>query len=203
MSTLLPWLNRGNFVLIDPEPQPDSAAKEKVSYWYLKREEGLPAMDYDFPSVEAGVESGWKRMDSNNLDLETDKRNLLFQYFVGVKKKGLIYVQYPVGEEIWTTDKNVPTTSAGHRKAYTDSVQSPYEDPSALTQFFMVQGITIAFNYFNDADHALIQRLKFIGKKFERVECKVGASPLGKPLTTADMEHIKEIAIPLQVQRIN
>lgn len=198
--TNLPWLNRGNYVLLEPDPRGDP----KMSFWYLRKEEGIPAMVYAFDSVGAAAESGWKRMDTNNLDLETDKEDLLFQYFVGVKKKGLIYCQYPIGEEIWTTDKNVPTTSAGHRKSFVDNVTSPFEDPSELTQFIMIKGLTIAFDYYNDADHALVQELKFLGKKFQRLECRIGvqADWLGRTLTAEDMVHIKEVAIPLQLQRI-
>ena len=196
----LPWLSRGEYVLLEPDPR----GTPKMSFWYLRKEEGIPAMVYAFASVAAATESGWKRMDSNNLDLETDKEDLLFQYFAGVKRKGNIYCQYPSGEEIWTTDKNVPTTSAGQRKSCINNMDSPFADPSALTQFIMIKGLTIAFDYYNDADHALIQELKFIGKKFQRLECKEGAQAdwLGRALTAEDMAHIKETAIPLQLRRI-
>lgn len=200
MRRNLPWLNRGEYVLLEPDPRGDP----KMSFWYLRKEEGIPTMVYAFDSVALDAESGWKRMGSDELDLETDKEDLLFQYFVGVKRKGNVYCQYPSGEEIWTTDKNVPTTSSGQRKACINSMDSPFEDPSALTQFIMIKGLTIAFDYYNTAEHALIQELKFIGKKFQRLECKLGtqADWLGRPLTANDMEKIKETAIPLQLRRI-
>ena len=196
----LPWLNRGEYVLLEPDPR----GNPKISYWYLRMEEGIPVMVYAFDSVASGAESGWKRMGSDELDLETDKEDLLFQYFAGVKRKGLVYCQYPSGEEIWTTDKNVPTTSAGQRKACISNIDSPFEDPSPLTQFIMTKGLTIAFDYYNTAEHALVQELKFIGKKFQRLECKEGAQAdwLGRALTAEDMAHIKETAIPLQLRRI-
>ena len=196
----LPWLNRGEYVLIDPDPR----GNPKISFWFLRKEEGIPVMVYAFPSVAAAGESGWKRMSSDNLDLETDKEDLLFQYFVGVKRKGNVYCQYPSGEEIWTTDKNVPTTSAGQRKACIDHSMSPFEDPSELTHFVMIKGLTVAFDYYNNAEHALVQELKFIGKKFQRLECKEGveADWLGRTLTADDMVRIRAVAVPLQLQRI-
>lgn len=195
----LPWLNRGDYVLLEPDPRDG-----KISFWHLQQEEGIPAMVHSFDSVEPGAESGWKRMDNTNLDLETDKENLLYQYFVGVKRKGLIYCQYPAGEEVWTTDKNVPTTSSGQLKSYIDAATSPFEDPSALTMFIMIKGLNISFDYYNNSEHALVQQLKFIGKKFTRSECKVGkiADWLGRPLAAKDMMDIQEIAIPLQLRRI-
>ncbi len=200
MGGKLPWLNRGEYVLLEPDPR----GEPKISFWFLRKEEGIPAMIHAFDSVAAGAESGWKRMDTNNLDLETDKEDLLFQYFVGVRRKGLIYCQYPSGEEVWTTDKNIPTTSSGHRKSYVNNVTSPFEDPSELTQFIMIKGLTVAFDYYNNAEHAIVQELKFIGKKFQRLECKVGAPAewLGRPLTQSDMERIRQVAIPLQLRRI-
>jgi hypothetical protein len=162
-------------------------------------------MMYAFASVASGAESGWKRMDVNNLDLETDREELLFQYFFGIKRKGLVYMQYPAGEEVWTTDKNIPTTSSGHRKAFVDSLTSPLDDPSPLTMFVMVKGITAALDYYNSAEHALVQEVKFIGKKFQRLECKVGkaASWLNnKVLTEDDMAKIAAVAIPIQIRRI-
>jgi len=186
-------------VLLDPDPE-----TSKTSFWYLAREEGLPGFVFTFASVNPGEESGWIRMNEDNLDLETDKVYLLFQYFVGVRKKGPVYCQYPSGEEIWTTDKNVPTTSSGHRKAFINNILSPFNDPSRLTQLTMVKGITVAYNYYNPTDHALIQEIKFIGKKFFRKKVELGkmADWLGRTITQADLDAIKEKAIPLQLQRI-
>jgi len=195
----LPWLHRADYIMLDPDPR-----DQKPSWWYLCKEEGIPAMMYAFASVASGAESGWKRMDESNLDLETDREELLFQYFAGVKRKGNIYMQYPAGEEVWTTDKNIPTTSSGQRKAYIDSVTSPIDDPSELTMFVMIKGLTVVFDYYNTAEHALVQELKFIGKKFQRLECKENkmADWLGRVLNAGDMAKIKELAIPIQLRRI-
>jgi len=45
----LPWLHRGQYVLLEPDPRSKDGKK---NYYYLRAEEGIPAMDYDFSSVE-------------------------------------------------------------------------------------------------------------------------------------------------------
>jgi hypothetical protein len=187
----LPFMDRGDYYY--------DTLKEK--YFYLSQKEPLPASVYTFSSVANGSESDWVRMDTNALDLETDKEYLFYQYFVGVLKKGYVYVQYPVGEQIYTTDKLVPTTTR-RDVAYIDETLSPFLNPQPISEFFIVKGVTIAFKYYNNQGDALIQKLRFIGKKFRHEEVTVGSTHKGKVLTEADMEKIREIARPITMRRV-
>jgi len=159
---------------------------------------------YRFASVEGGAESAWIRMDENATDLETEKEYLFFQWFTGILKKGLVYVQYPVGEEIWTTDKLVPDTSIGDEYAYIDHQLSPFLNPHPKTEFFIVKGVTMAYKYYNTEDFALRQKLRFVGQKFRHEEVKVGeAHPLtGVTVTEEEFNRLKAIARPITMRRI-
>jgi len=159
---------------------------------------------YQFSSVAAASESAWIRMDTNATDLETDMEHLFFQWFMGILKKGLVYVQYPMGEEIWTTDKLVPNTAAGEEKAYMDNKLSPFLNPHPKTEFFIIKGVTIGFKYYNTEAFALSQKLRFLGAKFRHDEVKVGeAHPLtGIPVTEEELNRLKALARPIYTRRI-
>jgi len=192
----LPWFVRTDYYY---------DVREK-KYYYLSQEEWLPAFVYTFASVNAGEESAWIRMDERALDLETEMDHLFFQYFYGVKKKGYIYTEYPVGEQIHTTDKLLPT-AVDRDRSYVDNKISPFFDPDEMTEFFMRKGMSIAFKYYNTEDVALVQQLRFIGKKFRREEVVdiTGLTPeevekIPKHLRLTD--EIKAKARPLPMRRI-
>jgi hypothetical protein len=189
--TELPWFSRGNYYY-------DTLKKK---YFYLSEQESLPANVYTFSPVASGSESDWVRMDVNALDLETDKEYLFYQYFVGVLKKGYVYVQYPVGEQIYTTDKLVPTATR-RDVCYIDEMLSPFLNPQPISEFFIVKGVTIAFKYYNNQGDTLVQKLRFVGRKFRHEEVAVGMEHKGKTLTEADMEKIKELARPITMRRV-
>jgi len=190
----LPWFQKGQYYY--------DVLKDKLMYL---SEGGEPVFaTYLFDSVDAGKESAWIRQDENATDLETDKEYLFFQHFVGVEKAGLVYVQYPLGEEIYTTDKLVPDTSKGEEFAYIDNRVSPFNDPDESTEFFVVKGVTIAFKYFNNQPFALRQKLRFVGKKFrqEFIE-KDKPHPVTKvTVTEEEYNRLKSIARPLYMRRI-
>jgi len=194
MADKLPWFSRGDY------------------YWDVLKgklmcltQGGEPVFaTYLFASVASGGESAWIRQDENATDLETDKEYLFFQHFVGVEKAGLVYVQYPVGEEIYTTDKLVPDTSKGEEFAYIDNKVSPFNDPDAITEFFVTKGVTIAFKYYNNQPFSLRQKLRFLGRKFRQEEVTInGKHPLtGAVVTEEEFNRLKSIARPIYMRRI-
>jgi len=190
----LPWFERGSHYY--------DTLKEKL----MCLTEGPEPVyaTYLFASVNGAAESAWIRMDNNATDLETDKEYLFFQWFMGILKSGLVYVQYPVGEEIYTTDKLVPNTALGEEKAYIDNKLSPFLNPHPTTEFFIVKGVTIGFKYFNNEAFALAQKLRFLGAKFRQEEVKAGeAHPLtGIVVTEEEFNRLKNIARPLMMRRI-
>jgi len=194
MANELPWFKRGDHYLdiLNNKLMCLSEGPEPVFGTYL------------FSSVAAASESAWIRMDTNATDLETDMEHLFFQWFMSILKKGLVYVQYPMGEEIWTTDKLVPNTSIGEEKAYIDHQLSPFLNPHPRTEFFIVKGVTIGFKYFNTEDYALSQKLRFVGAKFRHDQVKVGeAHPLTDiPVTEEEFNRLKSISRPLYMRRI-
>jgi len=194
MADQLPWFSRGSHYY--------DVLKEKLMC--LTEGPEMVNATYLFASVAAAGESAWIRMDETAKDLETDKEYLFFQWFTGALKKGLVYVQYPVGEEVWTTDKLVPNTAVGEEVAYIDHELSPFLNPHPRTEFFIVKGVNIAFKYFNTEGFALRQKLRFIGAKFRQEEVKVGeAHPLtGIVVTEEEFNRLKSIARPLYMRRI-
>jgi hypothetical protein len=142
-------------------------------------------------------------MTTTATDLETDKDYLFFQWFFSILKKGLIYKQYPVGEEVYTTDKLVPNTSIGQEYACLDYKMSPYNDPAAETEFFIIKGITVALAYYDDQPIPLAQKIKFIGKKFRQDPLGIGTVHLGKTLTADDITAIMQKARPLYMRRVS
>lgn len=194
MADQLPWFARGDHYW--------DVLKEKLMCLTQGPEPVFAT--YLFPSVAARGESAWIRMDENATDLETDKEYLFFQWFTGALKKGLVYVQYPVGEEIWTTDKLVPDTSIGEEHACIDHKLSPFLNPHPKTEFFVVKGVTIAYKYYNSEGFALRQKLRFVGQKFRHEEVVVNqAHPLtGVTVTEGEFNRLKALARPITMRRI-
>ncbi len=159
-------------------------------YYELVKEESLPAADYVFDSVLGGAEGDFVPMNSDTTDLETQKDDLFFRYLVGVLRKGLVYMEYPAGEQVFTTDKLLPT-AAEPWSGYLDNINSPFYNPCPLSVFSMRQGLTVSFKYRNTEGHPLVQKLRFVGKKFIRA---------GVPSPTAE---IKKIAKRMYGKRIS
>ena len=161
MTDKLPWFQRGDYYA-------DVTDEAKPLHYRLKTgPESLPFAVYTFDAVAPLTEGSWIRMDSNALDLETDKEDLFFQYFFGVLKDGLVYMQYPLGEEIWTTDRLLPTSAKPLIGCVTSHL-SPYDDPWEKTEFFMHKGVSVAFKFRNTATFAMNNQLRFLGQKFRR-----------------------------------
>lgn len=191
---LLPWFKKGDYYY--------DVLKGKL--FYLS-EGGEPVFaTYSFASTAKATESAWKRMDTTNTDIETDKDNLFYQWFMGILRAGLIYRQYPIGEQVNNTDKLTPDTSLGQEYSCFDNHMSPYNSPSEDTEFWMVRGGTIGLKHFNNQPFALVQKLKFHGKKFKQAEVKQGeAHPLtGEIVTEEVFNKLKSIARPLYMRRI-
>jgi len=121
-----------------------------------------------------------------------------------VLKAGLVYEQYPAGEEVWTTDKLVPDTSIGEEYAYIDHKLSPYLNPHPKTEFFMIKGTTIAYKYYNTEAFAIRQKLRFVGEKFRHEEVVVDKPhPLtGVVVTEEEFNRLKAIARPITMRRV-
>ena len=163
----LPWLHRGDFIFDELETR----------FYYLAREENLPAFVHGFSSGADNSTTGMVRMDSNATDLETDRITLFFQYFFGVKKAGFTYLQFPTGEQVFTSDRLIPasTSNTTRARAFVDPHISPFWEPSEDGQFFMRKGLSVSLEYFNNTGQAQIQKLRFTGKKFERAMVKPGS----------------------------
>lgn len=160
MAESLPWFKRGDCIV-------DITNEKEPKYFKLIAEEPLPQLSYTFSNVAPKDDSDFIRMDANTTDLETDHEDFFFQYFFGVLKDGLIHMQYPLGEEFWTTDKLVPTDAKPEVACLTFKT-SPYLDPSLSSEFFIVKGTSVAFKFRNTKDITMNNKLGFTGKKFKR-----------------------------------
>jgi len=190
----LPWFKKGDSYY--------DVLKKKL---FLLTEGGESVFaTYKYSSVAAGDESDWTRMDTNATDLETEKEYLFFQWFTGVLREGLIYEQYPIGEQVWNTDKLVPNTAQGDEYSNIDFKVSPYNDPNECTEFWVVKGVSIGFKYFNNQAFPILQKLKWVGKKFKQVEIVVDQPhPVtGQTVTSAIFAEMLKEARPLYMRRI-
>jgi hypothetical protein len=190
----LPWFKKGDYYF-------DVLNKQ---LFYLS-EGGEPvSATYSFASVAKATEGAWVRMDTNARDIETDKTYLFYQWFVSILRAGLIYRQYPIGEQVGNTDKLTPDTSLGQEYACFDNKMSPYNNPSEDTEFWMIKGQTIGFKYFNNQPFALVQKLKFHGRKFKQAEViQDKPHPLTGEIVTEEMfNRLKSIARPIYMRRI-
>jgi hypothetical protein len=156
----LPWFSRGDYYI-------DMTNEKEPKAYQLIAVEALPNAVYTFDSVAPADEGDFIRMDSTHTDLETDKEDLFFQYFFGVLKDGLVYMQYPLGEEFWTSDKLIPT-SAKPNVACVTFQTTPYLDPAPDTEFFMQRGTSVAFKFRNIVGYTMDNKIRFVGKKFRR-----------------------------------
>jgi len=205
MLEFLPLLQKGDFIFDELDN----------NFYWLAREEPLPAMIHSFASDADNTDTGFISMDANATDLTTDRLTLLYQWFVGIKKDGFTRMQYNVGEQIFTTDKLINST-ANPARAFIDPRISPFYSPTQYGMFFMRKGLTVGFSYFNNTGIAQVQKLRFVGKKFERA--LVAHSPdnvtrlslqasSGFPLVyyanEEDFEIIQAIARPLFMRRIS
>ncbi len=201
----LPWVYKGDFIFDELDN----------NYYWIAREEPLPAMIQSFSSAADNAETGFVAMDSNATDLTTDRQSLFFQWFTGIKKDGFTYMQYGIGEQVFTSDKLI-NTSSNRARAFLDPRISPFYSPSYYGQFFMRKGLTVAFDYFNNTGIAQIQKIRFVGKKFERALVLAAKDGITK-LTTAsnsnfplvleaspqDFNIAKAVARPLFMRRIS
>ncbi len=201
----LPWLQKGDFIFDELDN----------NFYWLAREEPLPAMIHAFASVADNAESGFISMDSSATDLTTDRQTLFFQWFTGIKKDGFTYMQYGVGEQIFTTDKLI-NTSSNRARAFIDPRISPFYSPTSYGTFHMRKGLTVAFDYFNNTGIAQVQKLRFVGKKFDRAlvmlsktgETRVSvqsaaAFPLVLEVSRDDLSIIQATARPIFMRRIS
>jgi len=205
LNDRLPWIRPGDFVFDELED----------NFYWIARSENLPAIVHAFSSVADATSTGIVRMDSSATDLETDRVTLLFQYFVGTRKDGFTYMQYPMGEQVFTTDKLLPATTNNNTRAraYLEPRISPFWDPTEFGQFFMRKGVSTGFEYFNNTGIAQIQKLRFVGKKLERAyliesdQTRLSTGhkefPLTLEVTPEDMMIAKSIARPLFLRRIS
>jgi len=205
LQETLPWLHRGDFVFDELED----------NYYYLAREESLPAFVHAFSSVADASTTGMVRMDVNATDLETDRVTLFFQYFWGVKKAGFTYMQFPTGEQVFTSDRLLPATTSNvtRARAFLDPHISPFWSPTDAGQFFVRKGLSVSLEYFNNTGQAQIQKLRFTGKKFERAIVRTGTEtklttsrtdvfPLVLEVSSEDWDAVKTISRPLFLRRI-
>jgi hypothetical protein len=161
LTDKLPWFQRGGIYA-------DVTDEAKTLYYRLKAgPESLPYAVYTSDLMAPFSGTSWIRMDSNALDLETTKEDLFFQYFFSVLKDGLVYMQYPLGEQMWTSDRLIPTSTKPATGCVTFR-SSPYNDPSEMTEFFMHKGVSVGFKFRNIAAITMNNELRFLGRKFRR-----------------------------------
>jgi len=141
--------------------------KDRPAFIYLEEEEEIPDFVFTFDPVNAGKDSGSVRLE----DLETDKADHCYQFFVGVRFPGRVYFEYPLGEKAFSHDGVIWDIAVVKKRdiGYIDNEKSPFEDPRFPKKgLWIFKGVKIAALYWNgpDTNKTFTQQLNFRGKKF-------------------------------------
>lgn len=157
------WLQSGYYIRVY------SDAERKFKYYWLREEENLPeyifgqvAVDgVSFGSVDAGDETGFIEIE----DLKPAK-NRLYQLLVGVRPAGRFYFEIPSGESIWGTDERPRASTTFRKVGGINQDISPFNNPSWVTEFFLMYNIVPHVNYYNSTSITTKPEVRFIGKMF-------------------------------------
>jgi len=165
VDKVLPFLQEGYFVRLrgeDYRTYIDEKFPEKYAFLYLEAEERIPDWVFTLPAVDPGADSGVVELEN----LYTEKLDLLYQWFFGLRFPGKLYIEYPMGEKAFTHDKFTWDVKRRPETSYFDNRKSPFHFPSALTELFILKGVTVGVVYYNDTEKRAAQQLNFVGKMF-------------------------------------
>lgn len=190
LNTQLPWLEALSYIRII------STGGTEVFY-FLPQGAWLPSFEVDMTLVQGNALGSWEPLDSTGIiNLSTTKDKLLYQYFFGVLRDALVHLELVTGEQTWTTDALLPSSSNRYL-GKVNAKTSPFNAPSPASQLIIVKGITPRVQVYNQKPEPVKQRLNFIGKVFVRLEVKPELPP---PVQLNDQ--IRAIAKTIDLRRI-
>jgi hypothetical protein len=156
---------------------------EKKEFYFVEQTE-LSRYKFKWPSsIASNTENGPQNVE----DLKPLATNRLYQGIFGIKSACLIYLNLPLNTRLWGTDKKPIATSSLREVGYRDHNESPFDQPSFITEFFLMKNGSFdypAFLAFNPSERALTPELNIIMNKMiiEKVVDEVTLEKLVKKL---------------------
>jgi len=131
------WLKEGYYI---------SYRLEGITYYERVIQRDLAHYEYIWPeTVKAGQESGPKKPEHLTVTRgynKTTNLNRIWQIIFGIKGQAYIYVELPTDTKRHGLPKKTwPDTSLREVAHFTESM-SPFEEPTFLTEHFMMRPIT-------------------------------------------------------------
>jgi len=96
-------------------------------------------------AIAAGSESSEQALD----DLKPLNTAYLYQCVFGIKGPAFVYLNLPLETRLWGTGKKPIATSANRRIGHLTQEDSPFENPSGRSQFFLMKGGSFEYPSFS------------------------------------------------------
>jgi len=138
----------------------------KYSYLFLDMEEDIPHHTFTWSPLGAGADSGTVDL-TDKVPIEVDVEGLIYQYFRGCRTLCRQFTLSPAGEKAMAPDVKSWDPATAPDIGYIDERNSPFEDPSPLSQIWLVKGVKVESVALNPTTISLTPQTNFIGKKFK------------------------------------
>jgi hypothetical protein len=152
------WINEGFFIRLST---PEFETKE----FYFVEQTEMARYKFKWPeSVASNSEDGPRNVE----DLKPLATNRLYQGIFGIKTACYIYLNLPLNTRLWGTDKKPIATSSLREVGYRDHNETPFEQPSFITEFFLMKNGSFdypAFLAYNPTERSLTPELNIIMNK--------------------------------------
>jgi len=151
-----------------------SFRRDNTTYYERVIRRDLAHYEWEWPeTVPAGEMKGPQLPDDLEVTIGYDERtklNRLWQVIFGIKGQAYIYVELPTDTKRHGVPKKTWPTSEHREVAHFTEAMSPFDEPTFLTEHFMMYPITyrIDFNAYNPNDIDLTDlKLNFFIAKLE------------------------------------
>ena len=145
---------------------PEEYRNRKHSYIFLDMEEDIPHHTFTWSAVSAGADSGTVDL-TEKVPIKVEVEGLIYQYFRGCKTLCRQYTLSPAGEKAMAPDTKSWDPATAPDIGYLDERNSPFENPSPISQIWLVKGVKIEGVALNRTTISLTPQTNFIGKKFK------------------------------------
>ncbi len=142
------WVQEGYFIRVR---EPGSGIKK---FYFVEQSEMARYQHTWSTTIAKDVENGPELIE-NLKPLSLDR---LFQCVFGIKTACYLYLNLPLDSRIWGTEKKPIATSALREVGYFTQDDSPFDEPSFKTEFFLQKGRSFeypAFTAYNPTERTL------------------------------------------------
>jgi hypothetical protein len=171
------WLEEGFFVRLTT---PERYTKE---FFFVEQTEHARYKYTWAATIAKDTEDGPRNIE----DLKPLATDRLYQCIFGIKTACYIYLNLPLNTRMWGTDKRPIASSSLREVGYRTADESPYEQPSFVTEFFLQKDGS--FDYpglyaYNPTERTLKPKINFLVNKtvIEKVTDAVVLEKLEKKL---------------------